>query len=80
MDGASFHARFNTSKLLGSYKDEGANAIYCFDNLAKGNGNREDQPNDSLYSSSSPNSLPVFRLIRCNLLQARQVTASYSLS
>jgi hypothetical protein len=32
------------------------------------------------YFSSWPNSLPVFRLRKCNLVQARQMIASYSFS
>ena len=34
----------------------------------------------SPYFSSWPNILPVFRLIRCSLVQARQVITSYSFS
>jgi hypothetical protein len=32
------------------------------------------------YFFASPNNLPVFRLIKCSLVQARQVMASYSVS
>jgi hypothetical protein len=40
----------------------------------------DHQGRQSLYSSSWPKSLPVFRLRKCNLVQAGQVIPSYSFS